>query len=60
MQNCNEIFVTKKELIVDKQFQFYLDYRLKNGLSVMDEKSIQESYAQYVIILEGRSRRRLK
>ena len=54
MHNCNEIFVTKKELIVDKQFQFYLDYRSKNGLSVMDEKSIQESYAQYVKMREER------
>ena len=60
MHNCNEIFVTKKELIVDKQFQFYLDYRLKNGLSVMDEKSIQESYAQYIKTREDRIHRRLK
>ena len=60
MQNCNETFLTNKELIIDKQFLFYLDYRLKNGLSVMDEKSIQESYAQYIKTHEDRIRRRLK
>ena len=54
MQYCNETFLTNKELIIDKQFLFYLDYRLKNGLSVMDEKSIQESYAQYVKMREER------
>jgi hypothetical protein len=58
MQNCIKTFLTNNDLVVDKQFLFYLDYRINNGLSDMDEKSILKSYAQYVKVLEERRPRR--